>query len=140
MMVPLAFFVVSLVGFSQAFLDDRCNLMTVSDLSKDSQVIQMPIPDGCITGEVEWHYPKGNLLLEARLPAANSVLCIEESWATMIGAVMEVTGGMSKPMALPTKDSPSCSSQPSAHPQVMLTAEDTQYYMTAFKYSIKMIR
>ncbi|KAK3738545.1 hypothetical protein RRG08_059502 [Elysia crispata] len=138
MVLFIASFILML-GISQAFLDDRCHLMTVSDLSKLTQIIDMPIPDGCTAGEVEWHYPKGNLLLEAKLTTADSVLCIEESWATMLGAVKEVTGGSNKPMAMPTKDSPSCSSKPSSHLQVMLSAEDTQYYMTAFKYSIKKI-
>ncbi|KAK3789648.1 hypothetical protein RRG08_057166 [Elysia crispata] len=131
MVLFIASFILML-GISQAFLDDRCHLMTVSDLSKLTQIIDMPIPDGCTAGE-------GNLLLEAKLTTADSVLCIEESWATMLGAVKEVTGGSNKPMAMPTKDSPSCSSKPSSHLQVMLSAEDTQYYMTAFKYSIKKI-
>ncbi|GFN93463.1 hypothetical protein PoB_001996900 [Plakobranchus ocellatus] len=64
----------------------------------------MAIPDGCTKGHVDWHYPKGDLLLEVKLPNADSLLCVEESWATELGGLIEVTGGVNKPMAMPIKD------------------------------------
>ncbi|GFR74996.1 hypothetical protein ElyMa_000444200 [Elysia marginata] len=80
------------------------HLYAESDLTKESQVLTLLIPKDCAVGQVDWHYPKGNLVLEAKLSTSDSVLCIEESWATMLASLIELTDGLRKPMPMPVKE------------------------------------
>ncbi|CAL1531679.1 unnamed protein product [Lymnaea stagnalis] len=116
---------------------DPCNILTWSNLSGDTdQVVNVTVPKNCLSGEIDWNYPKGSLLLKQTAIGGSFSLCVESSWSTNLSGVKDVTGGANKILPLPTEGKPSCTLSSDGVAKLILTAPTLQLYMTLVGYRI----
>ncbi|XP_059146739.1 uncharacterized protein LOC131934673 [Physella acuta] len=123
-----------------AVLTDPCRLTNVYSNQPDGAepLMYLVIPPGCKSGQVDWDWPQGAINLSAELPGQNFRLCIEarSTGVSMLGGITELTGGVSKPLALPSAGDPTCTTSVKGQAELLMHAFHSQLYWTTFLYTV----